>query len=128
MVIFVTIVGTGLTVMLGVFVDAGVLLHERRALQDTVDAAARVGTTQVDVSAWLGGTGSAAPLDPAAAEAAAGQFLTGAGLSSYQVTASQGAVTVRASRAARLAFLPLAGVESVTVEATATAQLQLGGP
>jgi Flp pilus assembly protein TadG len=119
----------------GLAIDGGVLLDERRELQSVVDGAARAGATQLDMSRLRASGGSDVQLDPTLARAAVEVYVDRAlasGLRNWrtapgtqvEVGTRRVHVTVRASLPT--AFLRIAAIDSVPVEADAFADVQYG--
>lgn len=121
----------GLVAVSGLVADGGLLLAERRSLQNLADAAAAAGAMQLDEAAYRASAGSVS-LDEQAAERAAASYLQAARDVDYRVLTGTAQVEVRASRAAATAFLGVLGIRAVTVHARATAQpragVRAGGP
>ena len=115
----------GLVSVSGLVSDGGRVLAERRSLQNLADAAAAAGAMQLDASRYRA-SGGAVSLDaPRARRAAAGYLAPAPGVSA-EVRASARAVSVRASRSVRLAFLGVLGLGPVTVGARAEAEPRAG--
>jgi uncharacterized membrane protein len=119
----------------GLAIDGGVLLEERRQLQSVADGAARAGATQLDMPRLRASGGADVQLDPALATRAAMTYAsqalsTGAQAwrGSPDVQAQIGPRRVHVTVQARLptAFLRLAAIDEVPVEADAVADVQYG--
>ena len=119
-----TVFVVGMAVVLlacaGLVIDGGKALNARMKLADDVEQAARLGANQVDLVA-LRGSGVVS-IDPAAAGAEAGGFLSGLGYSDIRVGVNDSSVTVGASDTVPTALLQLIGVGTFDISATATAQ------
>jgi Flp pilus assembly protein TadG len=119
----------------GLAVDGSVLLEERRDLQSVVDGAARAGATQLDMPRLRASGGADVQLDPLLASRAASTYANHALNTSPHAwrTAPNLEVRVDARRVhvvveARLptAFLRIASIDDVPVEADAFADVQYG--
>lgn len=117
------IVTLGLIVMIGLVYDGGRALaaHERAA--GIAGEAARAGADQLD-TAYLRATGIAR-LDPAAAHAAAAEWIAAAGHTGT-VTASTIEVTVTVTIDTPAQLLTAVGIGSIIVHAEATARPRIG--
>lgn len=104
--------------MVGLVLDGGVMLRSRSDAFATAASAARVGAQQLDPDAAVEGL---AVLDPTAAEQAALDRLAADGVDGT-VTITGDTVTVTVTSSARLQMLRLAGGDTVTFDATATAE------
>lgn len=104
--------------MVGLVLDGGVMLRSRSDAFAIAAAAARVGAQQLDPGAAVEGL---TVLDPIAAEQAALDHLAAEGADGT-VTVSADTVTVTVTTIARLQMLRLAGGDTVTFDATATAE------
>ena len=115
-----------LVAVAGLVADGGMLLAERRALQNLADAAAAAGAMQLDEARYRATGGSDVSLDRAAARAAAEGYLQAAGGLAYTVTAARARVEVSARRQAPTAFLRALGIDHVTIHARASAEPRHG--
>ena len=116
----------GLVAVAGLVADGGMVLAQRRDLQNVADAAAAAGAMQLDESAYRASSGADVLLDRSAAYAAAVSYLgVEAGLD-YAVTAGSTRVDVAVSRKAETAFLRVLGIDSVTINARAAAEPRHG--
>lgn len=117
----VTVWAIGATVacvlILGLVLDGGAMLRARSDAFGLASAAARAGAQQLDPAAAVEGT---AVLDPVAAEQAALDYLAARGVSGT-VTVTGGAITVTVTSSTRLQLLSLAGSDTASFTATATA-------
>ena len=104
--------------MVGLVLDGGVMLRSRSDAFAVAAAAARVGAQQLDPDAAVEGL---TVLDPIAAEQAALDHLAAEGVDGT-VTVTADTVTVAVTATARLQMLRLAGGDTVTFDATATAE------
>lgn len=119
----------------GLAIDGGVLLNERRELQSIADGAARAGATRLDMSRLRASGGSDVELDSAlatrAARAYVDQAFTAGGRNSQpspgiQVEAGARRVHVVLQTRLPTAFLRIAAIDDVPVEADAFADVQYG--
>ncbi|MDP9381344.1 MAG: pilus assembly protein TadG-related protein [Chloroflexota bacterium] len=110
--------------IVGLVIDGGVVFDARRELQNMADGAARVGAMQVDVDEYRRSNGKTVVLVEKEAETASRQYLEA---EARQVTglvqASPQGVRVQAGREVQLSFLSLVGFDTVTVQATAVAEV-----
>jgi len=105
-------------VLAGVMVEAGNAMSARGHATDIAQQAARAGADELDLAALR--TTGVVRIDPAAARTAATAFLAQVGeRGTVTVTTTEVAVTVTVTRPGIL--VPLLGIETITVEATATA-------
>ena len=115
----------GLLAVAALVIDGGVLFAARRDLQGLADGAARAGAMAVDQGV-LRETG-AVRLDPAAAQAAAGAYLTAAGFEGdVALDADMLSVTVDLEEIRPTLMMGLLGVRTVTVAAHAVARPRVG--
>ena len=105
----------------GLVVDGGMLLAERRALQNVADAAAAAGAMQLDEGRYRASSGSDVVLDGDAARAAAEHYLAAEAGLAYTVTAGRARVDVDVERRAPTAFLRVIGIDHVSIRARAAA-------
>jgi len=119
----------------GLAIDGGVLLDERRELQSIVDGAARSGATQLDMARLRTSGGSDVQLDPTLASqsshAYANQALAASGGDwrtppHVQVEVGSRRVHVLIQAQLATAFLRIASIDQVPVEAEAFADVQYG--
>ena len=115
----------GLVSVSGLVADGGMVLAERRSLQNLADAAAAAGAMQLDVAAYRE-SGGAVSLDGAGARRAAAGYLAPASGVAADVRVAPGAVSIRASRSVGLAFLGVLGLGPVTVSARSHAEPRSG--
>lgn len=120
---FVAVVATALVLVAGMAYDGGQVIRAHNAARNNAERAARAGAQQIDLD-LLRATNEPR-LDPAAAEAAAVDYLERAGVSGT-ATASDSSVTVTVTAVQRMLILPGADrtiVVSETAEAVDEAQL-----
>jgi uncharacterized membrane protein len=119
----------------GLAVDGGVLLEERRELQSIVDGAARAGATQLDMARLRASGGADVQLDPTLASRAAASYAgraldasphTWRSAPSVQVRVDGRRVHVMIQTRLPTAFLRIAAIDAVPVEADAFADVQYG--
>ncbi len=119
---FVAVVATALVLVAGMAYDGGQVIRAHNAARNNAERAARAGAQQIDLD-LLRATNEPR-LDPAAAEAAAVDYLERAGVSGT-ATASDSSVTVTVTAVQRMLILPGADrtiVVSETAEAVDEAQ------
>lgn len=112
--------------VVGLVADGGRAVNARVAIVDDAEQAARAAANQLDV-AHLRATGEAR-IDPGAARDAAVDFLSVRGYAPGRmtVTAAQDEVTVEVEDVVPTVLLQLAGVDTFTVEGSATARAAVG--
>lgn len=111
--------------VIGLVIDAGIVFDHRRELQNTADAAARAGATQIDERAYRRSGGRRLVLDPSRARRVAGEYLAGRNTQGT-VSVGETRVTVRATQVVRLSFLSSLGFRTVSLSAVAPAQVRHG--
>ena len=116
----------GLVAVAGLVADGGMVLAQRRDLQNVADAAAAAGAMQLDESVYRASGGADVSLDQSSAYSAAVGYLSAEGGVTFTVTTSPTSVAVRVSRGASTAFLRVLGIESVTISASAAAEPRHG--
>ena len=119
---FVAVVATALVLVAGMAYDGGQVIRAHNAARNNAERAARAGAQQIDLD-LLRATNEPR-LDPAAAEAAAVDYLERAGVSGT-ATASDSSITVTVTAVQRMLILPGADrtiVVSETAEAVDEAQ------
>lgn len=104
--------------MVGLVLDGGVMLRSRSDAFAIAASAARVGAQQLDDDAAVEGL---SVLDPIAAEQAVLDYLAAQGASGA-VTVTGDRVTVTVTTSASLQMLQVVGGDTVTFDATATAE------
>lgn len=107
--------------IVGLAIDGGLVFAARRELQNAADAAARAGAVEIDLDTLRATDGSSVVLDTRVATTAAAGYVSGPGIDGASVGASPGGITVSVRRAVPLSFLRLVGLDTVTIEATASA-------
>jgi uncharacterized membrane protein len=119
----------------GLAVDGGVLLEERRELQSVVDGAARAGATQLDMPRLRASGGADVQLEPTLANHAASSYANRAldtaphvwrTTPSVQVAVDGRRVHVMVQARLPTAFLRIAAIDEVPVEADSVADVQYG--
>jgi uncharacterized membrane protein len=116
----------GLVAVAGLVADGGMVLTQRRDLQNVADAAAAAGAMQLDESAYRAASGQEVSLDRSAAYSAAVSYLAAESGIDYLVTADSTSVEIVVSRGAETAFLRVLGIDSVTISARAAAEPRHG--
>lgn len=104
--------------MVGLVLDGGVMLRTRSDAFALAASAARVGAQQLDADAAVEGL---SVLDPIAAEQAVLDYLAAQGANGT-VTVTGDRVTVTVTTSAQLQMLQVVGGDTVTFDATATAE------
>ncbi len=123
--VLVAIFMLGLVAVAGLVADGGMVLVQRRDLQGLADAAAAAGAMQIDQDAYRASNGSNVVLDPAAARAAATDYLA-TSTADYAIDATADGVIVDVKRSAHTAFLRVLGIDGVSIEAQASARPRAG--
>lgn len=120
----------GLIAVAGLVADGGLVMVQRRDLQNAADAAAATGAMQVDEAAYRASGGETVSLDPASAREAAIGYLIGEDGTNHAVYADVTRVEVEVSRSATTAFLRVVGIGQVEITARAVAEPRfgVGGP
>ncbi len=116
----------GLVAVAGLVADGGMVLAQRRDLQNVADAAAAAGAMQLDEATYRASGGADVSLDESAAYAAAVGYISAEGGVAYTVTTTPTGVTVQVSRGASTAFLRLLGIDDVSISASAVAEPRHG--
>jgi uncharacterized membrane protein len=113
--------------IVGLAIDASIVLASRRELQSLADGAARAAAARVDARAYRESAGKSLVLDREDATRAAVAYLEErqAGLEGT-IMVEPGRVVVQVSRDVPTGFLRLAGIGSVRVGATAPAEPRSG--
>lgn len=115
---FVVVIFIAFIAVAGLAVDGGGAAATKARAQTIADEAARAGAGALDIAAFR--ADSVVVLDPAAAQAAATDWLAATGANgTVQASATDVTVTVTADYATQL--LGTAGLDTITVTATATA-------
>ena len=104
--------------MVGLVLDGGVMLRSRSAAFAVAASAARVGAQQLDPDAAVEGL---TVLDPIAADNAVQDYLAGQEVTGT-ATVDGNKVTVTVAASARLQMLQVVGGNTVSFDATATAE------
>lgn len=120
---FVAILVVALLAAAGLVLDGGRLLAERRELRDLANGAARAGAQALSIDVLRGSAGSV--IDPAAAEAAAGEYLAAAG-ETGEITVEGEVVRVVVRADVELLLLQVVGVDGREVTGTGEARLARG--
>jgi hypothetical protein len=117
--LFVVVLTLALLAAVGLVVDGGGKIRALERADESALEAARAGSQMLDVPAAV--RGERVAVDPALAVRTARAYLQAAGVSG-NVTVVGGAVTVSTSVIYHPVFLPIVGVGSLTVTATASAR------
>ena len=124
--VFVAGASLGLILVAGLAVDGGRILAGRERAFDEAQEAARAGADALSTSALRGG--SPTLVDPGAAVTAAQSYIQATG-DTAQVSVSGDQVTVEVTATVQTSILSIAGLDSVTVTGSATAEPERGtGP
>ena len=124
--VFVAGASLGLILVAGLAVDGGRILAGRERAFDEAKEAARAGADALSPNALRGG--SATLVDPSAAITAAQSYIRATG-DTAQVSVAGDQVTVEVTARVQTDILSIAGLDTVTVTGSATAQPQRGtGP
>jgi Flp pilus assembly protein TadG len=119
----------------GLAIDGGVLLNSRRQLQSVADGAARAAATRLDMALLRASGGTDVQLDRALATAAARTYIDQAIAVNWntdqpepqaEVEVGPRRVHVLIHAGLRTAFLRIAHIDEVPVEASAFADVQFG--
>lgn len=116
----------GLVAVAGLVADGGLVLVQRRDLQNAADAAAAAGAMQLDEVAYRASGGTDVLLDPSAAEQAAIASLMGEDGTDITVQADAARVEVGLSRQATTTFLRVLGIAQVEISARSSAEPRAG--
>jgi uncharacterized membrane protein len=113
--------------LVGLAIDGGLVFDARRELQSVADGAARAGAMQLDETAYRATAGAEVVLERTRAQAVAWQYLAAQGVP-YEgdVSTSSDRIVVTLRTRVATAFLRLAGITDVTIEATAPAEVRHG--
>lgn len=103
----------------GLVLDAGLAVSTKVSARSVANAAARAGARELDVAALR--TRGVVRLDPVKAQSAATSWIARAGLRG-SATVSGSTITVTVDTEQRTQLLNLAGITSIPVHATATAE------
>ena len=118
-----------LLTLVGVVLDGGLAFSEWRDWKDVADAAARTGAVQVDQQLYRQSDGATLALDPAAAKAAAAQYVAQQHLpdvTASDVSADTDQVVVRLSGDVQTNFLRAVGITKVHISVVGPAQVRYG--
>ncbi len=115
-----------LVAVAGLVADGGLVLAQRRDLQNAADAAAAAGAMQLDETVYRASGGGTAMLNASAAQAAATAYLAREHALSYAVRVGPSRVEVDVARSARTGFLGAFGIHSVAISARAVSEPRHG--
>ena len=125
--VFLAVLVPGLLLIVGLAVDGGAKVAATQRANAIADEAARAGGQALDVSAALTGQ---VRVDPAAAVAAAQDYLSRNGVQGTVTVVDADTLQVSTTITEPTTFLGLIGISTLTVEGTGTADLitdQTGG-
>jgi len=121
--VFFTVLAFGLLALIGLVYDGGLAQAARAEATAIAAEASRAGAAQIDLD-YLRATGITR-LDPVAAQSAAAAWIAAAGIEgSASATVEEVAVTVTVDHPTEI--LGLIGIETITVDADATARPRTG--
>jgi Flp pilus assembly protein TadG len=121
--VFFTVLAFGLLALIGLVYDGGLAQAARSEATAIAAEASRAGAAEIDLD-YLRSTGITR-LDPAAAQAAAAEWITAAGREgTASATIEEVTVTVTVDHPTEI--LGLIGIETITVDAAATARPRTG--
>ena len=113
--------------IVGLAIDGGLVFKEQRQLQDTADAAARVGAMQLDQQVYRQSNGATVALDPSQARQVAAQYVAAQAPGvTGQVAADTRQVVVALHEQVPTGFLRIVGIDNVPIKAVAPARLRSG--
>jgi len=116
----------GLIAVAGLVADGGLLLAQRRDLQNAADSAAAAGAMRLDEAAYRASSGAVVLLDRDAAYDTAIESLVGEDGVQYVVDVTGTSVEVELARNAQTAFLRVLGIDGVAISAHAVAEPRSG--
>jgi Flp pilus assembly protein TadG len=118
--VFLAVLVPGLLLIIGLAVDGGAKVAATQRANAIADEAARAGGQALDVSAALTGQ---VRVDPAAAVAAAQDYLSRTGVQGTVTVVDADTLQVSTTISEPTTFLGLIGISTLTVEGTGTADL-----
>jgi Flp pilus assembly protein TadG len=118
--VFLAVLAPGLLLIVGLAVDGGAKVAATQRANAIADEAARAGGQALDVSAALTGQ---VRVDPAAAVAAAQDYLSRTGVQGTVTVVDADTLQVSTTISEPTTFLGLIGISTLTVEGTGTADL-----
>ena len=118
--VFLAVLVPGLLLIVGLAVDGGAKVAATQRANAIADEAARAGGQALDVSAALTGQ---VRVDPAAAVAAAQDYLSRNGVQGTVTVVDADTLQVSTTLSEPTTFLGLIGISTLTVEGTGTADL-----
>ena len=118
--VFLAVLALGLLLIIGLAVDGGAKVAATQRANAIADEAARAGGQALDVSAALAGQ---VRVDPAAAVAAAQDYLDRTGVQGTVTVVDADTLQVSTTLSEPTTFLGLIGISTLTVEGTGTADL-----
>jgi len=117
---FVVLSTVALLVTAGLVIDGGYAMAERRQLTTQAEQAARIGADALDRASLR--DGGDARVDPGRARAAATAYLHQVGAPAATISIDGGRVTVHLASRATTVILSVAGIDSIPVKGTGTAE------
>ena len=121
--VFLAVLAPGLLLIVGLAVDGGAKVAATQRANAIADEAARAGGQALDVSAALTGQ---VRVDPAAAVAAAQDYLSRTGVQGTVTVVDSDTLQVSTTISEPTTFLGLIGIQTMTVEGSGTADLITG--
>jgi Flp pilus assembly protein TadG len=118
--VFLAVLVPGLLLIIGLAVDGGAKVAATQRANAIADEAARAGGQALDVSAALAGQ---VRVDPAAAVAAAQDYLDRTGVQGTVTVVDADTLQVSTTLSEPTTFLGLIGISTLTVDGTGTADL-----
>ena len=115
----------GMTLVIGLAVDLGGLRHAQQRAHDLAAQAARSGGQQIEAAPAI--EGRYVRIDPAAARAAATQYLRAAGVEGDVAVTGGETITVQVTATYTPVFLGFLGDRTVSGEASARVVRSVGG-
>lgn len=116
----------GLLAVAGLVADGGLVLAQRRDLQNAADSAAAAAAMRLDEAAYRASSGSVVVLDQNAAYTTAIEHLLGEDGVQYAVDVTGTSVEIELARSAQTAFLRVLGIDGVAINAHAVAEPRSG--
>ena len=121
------VVALALLAILGLVADGGLVLARHRELQGVADAAARAGAAQLDEASYRASNGHTATLNPAQAQAAAGQYLLTIRFGGEAaITATSDQVTIGLSEVVRPIIFSSVGIGPIRLAVHTVARPRTG--
>ncbi|MCK5891702.1 pilus assembly protein TadG-related protein [Aeromicrobium sp.] len=118
--LFIVLMTVAMLAAAGLVIDGGAALGDRRTLTNQAEQAARIGADALNQDSLR--DGGRPTVDPARARAAADAYLRSVGAPPASITITGGRVTVTLTGRTSTNILSLAGLTSITVTGTGTAE------